>query len=537
MKDNRLHNYLVSFLLLFTSGIYSQSSVNDCSGAIKICGDGIIATNAEGAGTQEIRGLACSGYENNSIWLEVELIKSGTLGFDLIPASRDIVIDYDFWVFGPTTNCSNLGPPIRCSTTNPQAANQGNNYTGMRDEEPETSEGPGPDGDSYVRSIEVKAGETYLVVIDRFAGESSFKLEWTGTATVDGSPFPDGPEINEPNDLETCNANGIADFDLSQNNNIATQNNTSLSYHASLADASDNLMPVTSNYTSDVPRKTIYARVENDLTGCAKITEFDLVINDGPIVSPNVEIESCDLDRTGDEDYVLTDINPQIIGNLNQSGYEIGYFSSAEDAKQNLNPVTSTYNSEGLETLYARVSEVGNPDCYNLSEIDLILNYPPELESYSLVQPQVNSNSNTIDLNIENSANYEFSIGNIDGPYQRSTTFDNVESGFQTLYIRDLNQCAIISTEIAILGYDNFFTPNQDGINDFWQINGMSQDVAGDNLIHIYDRYGKLMIRMSGSEKGWDGIFNGKPMPAEDYWFRVLLKNGQEFNGHFSLVR
>jgi len=29
----------------------------------------------------------------------------------------------------------------------------------------------------------------------------------------------------------------------------------------------------------------------------------------------------------------------------------------------------------------------------------------------------------------------------------------------------------------------------------------------------------------------------GKNMPSDDYWFKVLLENGQEFNGHFSLVR
>ncbi|MDG1052298.1 MAG: T9SS type B sorting domain-containing protein, partial [Flavobacteriaceae bacterium] len=36
---------------------------------------------------------------------------------------------------------------------------------------------------------------------------------------------------------------------------------------------------------------------------------------------------------------------------------------------------------------------------------------------------------------------------------------------------------------------------------------------------------------------GWDGNFNGRPMPASDYWFRINLEDGREFKSHFSLIR
>jgi len=52
----------------------------------------------------------------------------------------------------------------------------------------ETSEGPGANGDSFVSDIDVLAGESYFIVIDRPVGNSPFSLEWTGTAT-----FPDNP--------------------------------------------------------------------------------------------------------------------------------------------------------------------------------------------------------------------------------------------------------------------------------------------------------------------------------------------------------
>ncbi|MDX1761803.1 MAG: T9SS type B sorting domain-containing protein, partial [Christiangramia sp.] len=288
------------------------------------------------------------------------------------------------------------------------------------------------------------------------------------------------------------------------------------------------------NYTSSSPVKTIYARVENDLTGCAKITEFDLIINDGPILNSDNSIERCDLDSTGEEDYVLTDLNSSILNGLNEDEYVIQYFRNPEDAGSGQLQITSDYTSQGNETVYAKVSEKMNPNCFNIAEVELVLNNPPVVESVSVAQPQVNSNSNTVTLNLENASEYEYSVGNINGPFQRSNILKNVASGFQTVYIRDLKGCAIVSTEIVVLGYDNFFSPNNDGINDFWQINGIT---TPDNLVHIFDKYGKLLTKISATDKGWNGDYNGKPMPADDYWFRVVLQNGQEFNGHFSLVR
>ncbi|MUP46314.1 T9SS type B sorting domain-containing protein [Gramella sp. BOM4] len=528
----------IVFLILFLIACISiQAQSSDCSGAIQICGDGSISSNANGAGTQEISELnSCSSRENNSLWLYIEITKAGTLGFDLKPVSANLEVDYDFFIFGPNASCGNLGQSIRCSTTNPIASGATTNLTGMRTGETDTSEGPGANGNNFIKPLDVLPGETYFIVIDRPIGDGPFELTWTGDVTDDGTPFPEGPEISKPGNLSTCNASGQASFDLSvQESEITSQANTTLSFHENLADATDNIQPIQGSYTSNEPVKTIFARVENDLTGCAKITEFDLIIEDGPIITPEYEYSVCDLDFNGIETFSFPEINREILNGLDPTQFEIAYFSDPMEALENVNPLPSNLTSEG-ETIYARVWEKGFPDCYNISEIGLNLNIPPQLQDFDLIQPVVNSNNNNISIDLQNSGDYEYSIGNIDGPYQEETEFQNISSGFQTLYIRDKNGCAIISTEIAIIGYDNFFTPNNDGVNDFWQIKGIAE-MASENYISIFDRYGKLLKRLDTSEKGWDGTFNGKAMPADDYWFRLELKNRQEVSGHFSLLR
>lgn len=80
-----------------------------------------------------------------------------------------------------------------------------------------------------------------------------------------------------------------------------------------------------------------------------------------------------------------------------------------------------------------------------------------------------------------------------------------------------------------------FFTPNNDGYKDTWQINGIIGFSSA--KIHIFDRYGKLLKQLNSNGTGWDGTFNGKELGSNDFWFTVDLGNGKTFKGHFALKR
>lgn len=105
----------------------------------------------------------------------------------------------------------------------------------------------------------------------------------------------------------------------------------------------------------------------------------------------------------------------------------------------------------------------------------------------------------------------------------------------------DANGCeatAEIYMEFIDIGMPNFFTPDGDGLNDMW----IPDNLQGfpDVLIIIYDRYGRVVERMTVDTTGWDGNYDGKPLPTGDYWYVVRL-NGElddrEFVGHFTLYR
>lgn len=80
-----------------------------------------------------------------------------------------------------------------------------------------------------------------------------------------------------------------------------------------------------------------------------------------------------------------------------------------------------------------------------------------------------------------------------------------------------------------------YFTPNGDGMNDLWEIGNIGS--YPDAVILIYDRFTRLLRRYTGNDKGWDGTYNGHPMPMDDYWYIIAHPQLGTRSGHFTLKR
>jgi len=142
-------------------------------------------------------------------------------------------------------------------------------------------------------------------------------------------------------------------------------------------------------------------------------------------------------------------------------------------------------------------------------------------------------NNNTITVQVEGSGDYEYSIDGIN--YQDENTFSNLLIDYYLVHVRDKNGCGIVTEEVYLLYYPNFFTPNSDGYNDTWQLLNSSKEPF--NKIYIFDRYGKLIKILKPNNIGWDGTYKGNLMPSADYWFLVERQNGKQYKGNFSLKR
>jgi gliding motility-associated-like protein len=104
--------------------------------------------------------------------------------------------------------------------------------------------------------------------------------------------------------------------------------------------------------------------------------------------------------------------------------------------------------------------------------------------------------------------------------------------------VRDTkNNCGIVEEVVSVIGFPLFFTPNDDSYNDTWQVFGTSNQFQANTTIFIYDRYGKLLKQLDPTGPGWNGIYNGRKLPSNDYWFHVTLQDGRVFRSHFALKR
>jgi len=351
------------------------------------------------------------------------------------------------------------------------------------------------------------------------------------------------PIANPVSPLETCDNfgsnDGIFEFDLTSSaiknqvlNGQTPDSDFIFTFYTSLAAANDiNAIPIfnPATYQNDNPfTDSVWVRIANNRvkTACFDVTEIKLIIN--PLPNPQLKPEYfiCEDYKTG------TLLNLAFI-NTGLSGSNYVFEWTHDDNPYGGNTPSITTNQIGNYTV--KITNT-TTTCINTASTK-VTKYAPYLE---IAYNDAFENSTFITVNVlgAGSGNYEYQLDDL--PFQDSNTFNNVNSGEHTITVKDKNgNCNPAPLIAEIINYPKFFTPNGDGYNDTWNI----PDLLPSNphaAIFIFDRYGKLLKEITPSSKGWDGMYNGQPIPASDYWFTVQYSekgNPKVFKSHFSLKR
>lgn len=285
-----------------------------------------------------------------------------------------------------------------------------------------------------------------------------------------------------------------------------------MSYHLSYQDATNSTNALPDYYTVQSGSNTrIYVRIENDLVpDCFNIAYFDLVLIQTPDIS---DITTDHLLCEGQS--ITLSVDAIYDAYLWQDGSTGNSLEVAE---------SGTYKVM-LSTTYAGIS------CSAEVVFEVVLSPVPVIEKIEYQDWTYTDNSITIITTQQ--GDFLFSLDGV--IYQQSNTFEQLTPGYYWIYVKDKNGCGEASSEALLLNYSRFFTPNEDGFNDYWRIQfGIFEP---EMQVNIFDRYGKLLFVFMGDEPGWDGTFHNKRLPATDYWFTVERKNGVIRRGHFSLLR
>ncbi|MEF3079399.1 T9SS type B sorting domain-containing protein [Winogradskyella poriferorum] len=352
---------------------------------------------------------------------------------------------------------------------------------------------------SYTISAEINApGETFYI---------------TNIVTINNFPV-----ANTPEDMYRCDDienGGYQFFDLStKDSEIYNLPGVNITYHLSEENAIDNIDPLETNYENISNTQTIYVRVQNSLSpDCFDLTSFQLHVLETPISS---------------EDIVYLCTNESVVLSAGE-GFDYYNWSNGETTESITVNTTGNYAVEVINSLQTSQGEItcAANRLFTVVESDEALITNVEVTDWT-------ENDNTISVFVDGIGDYEYSLDNV--TYQDESVFSNLLPGEYVVYVRDKNNCGIVTQEVYLLYYPRFFSPNGDGVNEYWQIE--FSDSEPDNEILIYDRYGKLLAQIPPNSLGWDGTYDGAKMPAADYWFKIKRPGKNKvYTGHFSLKR
>ena len=360
----------------------------------------------------------------------------------------------------------------------------------------------------------------YIKVINDTTGcfdTSELTLEVSTTQINNFTATPLCDEINSENGINTFNLDDVTS-EIQSINNIGFPITYYETYENALLEQND--LGTSFTNTNYPYSQTIHARIEN-ANDCYGISEILLTVNR----LPEIEIENLTYYCLNNYPKTIT-LNAGII-NDSPSNYTYSWSTSETDYEIKINEtgtynVTVTNNITGCSKEGTITVEASNIASYeNINVVDVTKN-------------------NTIIILVSGEGIYEYQLldknNNMYIPYQESNTFENIAPGIYTVVVSDIkNNCGEVPQKVSVIGFPKVFTPNGDGYNDTWQVQGVSSMFQPNSKILIFNRFGKLIKELNPLGKGWNGLFNGDVLPSDDYWFSVTLQDGRIFKNHFTL--
>ena len=384
---------------------------------------------------------------------------------------------------------------------------------------------------------------------------------------------------------------------------VSESNDLNISYYTTFNNAESKTDPI-SILNSEFAILSLFVRIETITTNCYYIHSFDFISRPLPVANQAENLENCDDGNDGELEFDLSQQTAQILGNQSPTNYSVEYYKTVADALNSSNSLGSIYNATNTETIIAKVTnnttscssltqfsltvnrlpivdisdqviclddlplvvsaetfntsdtylwstsqtsseiiinEIGDysvtvtsqKGCSNSDNFDVIESQKPIIEFTEVIGF---TDQNSITIGVQGIGDYQFQLDN--GPLQTSNFFNNVSTGYHTITVVDLNACNETTKQVLVINALKFFTPNGDGYFDTWNIVGI-ETLPGSSIL-IFDRFGKVLNKITHNSGGWNGTYNGNDMPSNDYWFLATIKTLEktfEYKGHFTLKR
>lgn len=236
---------------------------------------------------------------------------------------------------------------------------------------------------------------------------------------------------------------------------------------------------------------------------------------DGDCVNPNRVPINVSISPTPETESEFYEICPGETITLNAETSDVEYVWSTDETTPQI-----TVSEAGVYSV-ERITAQG---CSSIKEFQVEVSEVAEIQ-------EVFSQGTQIIVQLQNEGDFLFSLEG--GNFQSSNTFNNISGGRYTIEIRSANCGSQFITHNHLV-IPKYFSPNNDGFNDVFRI--PADRFFEQFSIQIFDQYGKLLVAANQAPFVWDGTYNGKLLPSQDFWYKVSINN-QIYVGNITLVR
>ena len=377
------------------------------------------------------------------------------------------------------------------------------------------------------------------------------------------------PVFENPTNLELCNVLGIEVFNLTEATSAIDPIYT-LSFHTTEEDAQNNTNSIIEieAYENTENPQTIFIRVANE--DCFLLSSFEIKVIECPLPDATITIDN-NLYACRERDLIIE----YTVYNLESTGilpantpitfYLNGIILAQSETQNNIEiggsetnfiEVTLPEDIPNSFEIIVVVDDTGNGIgiIEELNEInnDFTLNVefgsiPPIVPLPNLLECDEGFDTATFNLTVQNDListdpndiiTYFTSLENAIANENEISDPGNYQNGAdpQTIYVRLENEICfatasfLIETENCAPFIPEGFSPNNDGINDEFEISNLLNIYENFELT-IYSRYGNIIYKGKNEDGFWDGItnegllFRGSLVPTGVYYYVLVLQD------------
>jgi len=276
--------------------------------------------------------------------------------------------------------------------------------------------------------------------------------------------------------------------------------------------------PTIANPIANPTETTTYTAIVISNEGCQQNVEVTVSIgNELPVLNFEVGDNSiCDGESTlisvsGANNYVWSPAN-----GLDDVHGDSAIVAPTETTTYIVTGYDASQSCSVESAITIEVAESFDTDLFNFSQNDICpgeqvfifsdLNYTYNWQE----NESLDASSAIVVATPMETTNYAVSISNDD-----CTIMDSV-----LVNVLDCDTIAATPDEIMV---PNAFTPDDNGINDVWKIEGL--ELYSNNLVKVFNRWGELLFSQPNYNNDWDGTWDGNRLPDGTYYYIITLGN------------